>query len=162
MPSTAPRRLRPTNCSSATRRACSQALTQRRGHLRWQHTFVQRVASPTLLDTSPLIGAPPLVGKNGIIYLSGRDGSLSAIRANGSLLWRYASGGDISATALQGPDGTLYVTSMDKRLLAIGADGQLRWQAKVDGAARSTPATEPNGMLYVTTLSGVLYALVPH
>jgi outer membrane protein assembly factor BamB len=131
------------------------------GHVRWQHTFVQRVVSPTLLDTSPLIGAPPLVAHDGMIYLSGRDGTLSAIRADGSLRWRYASGGDISATALQGPDGVLYVTSMDERLLAIGADGQLRWQASVNGGARSTPAVERNGMLYVTTLSGILYALVP-
>ncbi len=131
------------------------------GALRWRRKLVQRIESPTLLPTSALIGAPPLVGADGTIFLGGRDGILSALDRDGTVRWRYASGSDIAATPAQAPDGTLYVGLLGKRLAAVGPDGRLHWSVHMGGAVRSAPFVAPDGTLYVSTLGGQLYALAP-
>jgi outer membrane protein assembly factor BamB len=131
------------------------------GTIRWRRKLAERVVSETLLPTSALIGAPPLVGASGVLYLGGRDGVLSALSADGTTLWRYASGSDIAAAPSQASDGTLYVGTMGQRLLAIDTNGRLRWQVQLKGSLRSQPVVAPDGTLYASTLGGYLYALAP-
>ena len=131
------------------------------GQLRWRRKLVERVESPTLPPSSALIGAPPLVGADGTLYLGGRDGVVTALDLAGNTRWRYETGSDISATPLQGPDGSIYVGLYDKRLIALDPRGRLRWQVRLNGAVRSRPLIAPDGALYVGTVGGILYRLAP-
>jgi outer membrane protein assembly factor BamB len=136
-------------------------LDARSGAIDWRRALVRRIPSPTLNPDTPLIAAPPLVGDDGTIYLSGRDGTLTALDAAGNVRWRYDSGSDITATAARSADGSLYVGLMDQRMVAVGPDGQPRWEVRVRGAVRSTPSRGPDGALYISTVGGRVYALTP-
>jgi outer membrane protein assembly factor BamB len=137
------------------------SLRLRDGQMIWQHKLAERIASPTISSASPLIAAPPLVGNDGMIYVGGRDGVLTAVDPAGTIHWRYLSGSDISATPMLGHDGLLYVGLYDQRLITLDHDGKPHWQAHVSGAVRTTPRYGSDDTLYVVTIGGVVYALTP-
>ena len=137
------------------------SLDAQNGHQFWHQRLVVRTLSETVGPTSPLIGGPPLIGGDGMIYVGGRDGTLTALDAAGTTRWSYATGGDITATPMRGDDGTLYIGLYDQRLLAVQPNGPLRWQVAVQGAVRATPLRAPDGTLYIATIGGILYALAP-
>jgi outer membrane protein assembly factor BamB len=137
------------------------ALDGTSGAVRWQRQLVERLASATMQPDTPLIAAPPLVTDDGTMYLGGRDGSLTALTPDGAVLWRYASGSDISATPTLAPDGTLLVGLYDERLIALDRQGRVSWQIELKGAVRGPSALGPDGRLYVPTVGGVFYAFAP-
>ncbi len=137
------------------------ALDPTTGAVRWQRKLVERVVSPTLTDSSPLISAPPLVTADGAIFLGGRDGVVTALGPDGSVRWRYTTPSDISAPPVLSPAGLIGVGLYDERIIALDAAGQPRYEARVSGAVRSAPVFGRDGRLYVATLGGRLYAFAP-
>ncbi len=137
------------------------SLDAQSGRIGWQRHLVDRIVSPSLNPNSPLISGPPLDGTAGRLYLGGRNGTLTALDADGRVQWRYDTGSDITTTPLRAADGDLYVGLYDQRVVAVKPDGTPRWQMSVRGAVRATPQRGPDGTLYVVTIGGVVYALAP-
>ena len=74
----------------------------------------------------------PLV-VDGMIYVGNRDGYFYAIRDNGTLAWRYKTGGPIRFSAAY-QDGEVYFASMDGYAYALDTSGNLQWKsAKLPG-----------------------------
>ena len=46
-----------------------------------------------------------------------------ALRPEGTLFWKYATGSSVRSSPAIAPDGTLYVGSQDHKLHAINPDG---------------------------------------
>lgn len=104
----------------------------------------------------------PIVTDNAI-YAGGYDGTVYAVdRAQGTLLWRFDTGGPIIAPlAFDAASGTVYAASDDGRVYALDAgNGSLRpgWPFRTGEGIWARPLLDGR-TLYVASLDGRLYAL---
>ncbi len=108
--------------------------------------------------TSGTLESSPAVAADGTIYFGSGDGHLYALSPNGTLRWRFATGGRVYSPAVGG-GGTVYVGSEDGNLYAIHPDGYETWRYATGGAVRTRPAISPVGNLYFGSDDGWFYAL---
>jgi outer membrane protein assembly factor BamB len=102
------------------------ALDTRYGDLLWERPLaIPSVPQPGFQETLS-------TGQDGYIYLGGNDGALYAISTeDGSILWRYQTGGETLSPAIQADD-LVYVGASDGYVYALNADdGVLRWRSFV-------------------------------
>ena len=78
---------------------------------------------------------------------------------DGTLKWKYLTGGSVSASPTIASDGTIYFGSADNSVYALNPDGTAKWQFESDGAIQSSPTIGPDGKVYFTSKDGYLYAL---
>ena len=103
------------------------------------------------------VDAGPTVGPDGVIYTGG-DG-VYAINPDGTLRWRFATGGHVSSAPAVLPDGTVVAGSQDDLVYAIAPNGQKRWDFRAGGDVESAPAVGDDGTIYVGSDDHKLYAL---
>jgi outer membrane protein assembly factor BamB len=101
----------------------------------------------------------PVVGPDGTIYIGCADDALYAVNADGSLRWRFQTGGNVYSTPSLASDGTVYVGSDDHCLYSLHADGTLKWQYEFVYSVRSHTTIAPDGTVYIVSGDGWLYAL---
>jgi outer membrane protein assembly factor BamB len=103
--------------------------------------------------------AGPTIGPDGVVYTGG-DG-VYAINPDGTLRWRFATGGHVaSAPAVLG-DGTVVAGSQDDLVYGIGPDGSKRWDFRTGGDVDAAPAVGDDGTIYVGSDDRKVYALGP-
>jgi len=96
----------------------------------------------------------------GTIYVGSNDSYLYALTADGRLLWKYQTGGEVFSSPAVGADGTVYVGSLDEKLYAVDSNGRLKWSYSTKGMVFSSPAIdESSGTIYIGSSDGYLYAL---
>lgn len=115
--------------------------------------------------TSTIFSSPLIAGHYGIIVVGSADGTLYAIRPDGTSAWTFPTGSDINySSPAIGKDGTIYIGS-DGYLYAITAEGILRWRQPTDNSSNSTPTIGPDGTIYIgsawSSTFGYLYAFEP-
>ena len=103
------------------------------------------------------VDAGPTVGPDGVIYTGG-DG-VYAINPDGTLRWRFQTGGHVSSAPAVLPDGTVIAGSQDDTLYAIAPNGQKRWDFHAGGDIEAAPAIGDDGTIYVGSDDHKLYAL---
>jgi PKD repeat protein len=103
----------------------------------------------------------PSLGADGTIYIGSYDNNLSAYNPDGTLKWKYLTGGYIYSTPAIGSDGTIYVGSNDKKLYAINPDGTLKWSYTTGNYIYGSPAIGSDGTIYVGDYDKKLYAVNP-
>ncbi len=105
------------------------------------------------------VDAGPTLGPGGVIYTGG-DG-IYAINPDGTLRWRFATGGHVSSAPAVLPDGTVIAGCQDDLIYAVGPDGTKRWDFRTGGDVESSPAISEDGTIYVGSDDRKLYALAP-
>jgi outer membrane protein assembly factor BamB len=128
----------------------------------------------------------PTLGDDGTIYAMGGGGRLSAISAEGDILWTVQTGPTLKSSPAIGPDGTVYVSSMNGKLYAVAPPGRgknptIRWvfrfaefpgngqpvvshspPAGADGVGSgASPTVAPDGTVYVGANNSNFYAISP-
>ena len=92
---------------------------------------------------------PPAVGAAGSLYFGTREG-LSAVAADGSTLWSFASYyADAFTAPVVGRDGCIYFTNYDS-ICALNPDGTLKWSCDAK-YYKGSLALGPDGTVYVAT-----------
>ncbi len=92
------------------------------------------------------VRSSPVISSDGIIYIGSSDGSLYAIRPDGTLAWKYASGCRMNAPPAV-EDDTICISVRDcGAVLAIRADGSLRWRFSTEFDVPLTIGS--NGSIY--------------
>ncbi len=114
---------------------------------------------PLVADDSFALYSSPAIGTDGVIYVGSADNSLYAVNPDGTLRWRYPTGGYVRSSPSVASDGTVYVGSMDSCLYALNPDGTLRWRYQTAGEVRSCPAIAADGTVYFGSYDNYLYAL---
>jgi hypothetical protein len=81
------------------------------------------------------------------------DGYLYALYPNGTLNWRFHTGGWIKGHPTIDSDGTIYVPSFDGNLYALYPNGTQKWSTNYGGGdlASAGAVISPDGTLYVGT-----------
>jgi outer membrane protein assembly factor BamB len=105
------------------------------------------------------VDAGPTIGPDGALYTGG-DG-IYAINANGTLRWRFATGGHVSSTPALAADGTVYAGSQDNSIYAVNPEGKRQWEFRARDDVESSPAIEEDGTIYIGSDDNRLYALSP-
>jgi outer membrane protein assembly factor BamB len=128
---------------------------------RW---IVQMGACPQRVGIGPEasrcdVDAGPTVGPDGVIYTGG-DG-IYAINPDGTLRWRFPTGGHVSSAPVVLPDGTVVAGSQDDLIHAITPNGQKRWDFRTGGDVEPAPAVGDDGTIYVGSDDHKLYAIGP-
>ncbi len=103
--------------------------------------------------------AKPLF-EGGILYAPNANGTLYAIKEDGSVKWEFETDAAIWATPVMN-GSHLYVVSQDHFMFAIDpVNGKEEWSLDLGAAAVSKPALdEQNKMLYIGTFNGMLLAI---
>lgn len=108
------------------------------------------------------IDGQPTVALDGTIYVGINAGFLYAVNPDGSIKWRFNTGGNISASAAIGPTGTVYVASNDSKLYALNPlDGAMLWSKDTGGVIDSSPAIGSDGTIYFSNNAHSLFAVDP-
>src|SRR3954469_18948389 len=84
------------------------------------------------------VDAGPTVGPDGVIYPGGD--AVYAINGDGTLRWRFTTGGHVSSAPALLPDGTAVAGSQDNLVYAIAPDGTKRWDFRAGSDVESAPA----------------------
>ena len=123
-----------------------------RGTVRWHY--------PKDEDKPKHVYSTPVVTSDGMLYVGGQDGHVTALEAGtGALKWRYKVVADVDGSPAMATDGTVFVGADDGRVYALRSDGSLRWSFVAQDDVRSSVASGPGDRLYVTSHDGNLYAL---
>ena len=74
--------------------------------------------------------AAPVIGADGIVYISTDDGDIMAVSKDGEKIWSYSTGSAITRSPAMAADGTLYVVNSAGELYAFNipikdADGNI-------------------------------------
>jgi outer membrane protein assembly factor BamB len=101
----------------------------------------------------------PAIGPDGTIYVGSSDSALYAVNPDGTLKWRYLTGGDVRSSPAIGSDGTVYFGSEDSYLYALNPDGTLKWSYLTAGDIGSSPAVAADGTIYVGSNDNRLHAV---
>ena len=80
------------------------------------------------------------MGKWGTVYFGSADGFLYALNPNGSLLWKFETGGGSYGSAAISLDETVYFASSDGNLYALDSEGSLKWKTGVGKTDAASPA----------------------
>jgi outer membrane protein assembly factor BamB len=106
----------------------------------------------------------PLVGANGIVYITSRQNMVYAVNAtDGTLHYQFATAGLIEAQPVVADDGSLYVPTVGGSLYGLTPDGSLRFEFQPQtGDFRTSPVLSPDGTtVYAVVLEQVLHAVDP-
>jgi len=103
------------------------------------------------------VDAGPTLGPDGVIYTGG-DG-VYALNPDGTLRWRFPTGGHVASAPAVLSDGTVVAGSQDDLVYGIGPDGSKRWDFRTGGDVDAAPAVGDDGTIYVGSDDHKVYAL---
>jgi outer membrane protein assembly factor BamB len=103
------------------------------------------------------VDAGPTIGPDGVIYTGG-DG-VYAINPDGTLRWRFATGGHVASAPAVLSDGTVVAGSQDDLIYGIAPDGTKKWDFRTGGDVDAAPSVGDDGTIYVGSDDHKLYAL---
>ncbi|MEA2062177.1 MAG: PQQ-binding-like beta-propeller repeat protein [Gemmatimonadota bacterium] len=139
--------------------------------VKWRLELASPASGPALsaasdsvfsFDTGDVIGeSSPAIGPDSTIYIGAYDGFLYAVRPNGTLRWKFATGGKITGSPAVTGSGEIIFGSTDSTVYAVGPDGSLKWKYTTGGPVFSQVALDLDGTVYVAPWDEYLYALNP-
>jgi outer membrane protein assembly factor BamB len=74
---------------------------------------------------------------------------LTAVDAEGSIKWQYATPESSMSSVVVALDGTVCTETTDGWLYAINPDGTLKWRYKTDNPSMCSPAVSTDGTIYL-------------
>jgi outer membrane protein assembly factor BamB len=95
------------------------------------------------------------------VYVGSTSARLIAVGSDGSVRWRYRTGGSVLSSPAVGADGTVYFGSDDRRLHAVYPDSSPKWTYLTGREVQSSPAVDADGVVYVGSNDLKLHAVNP-
>ena len=102
----------------------------------------------------------PSIASDGTIILSGNNDCITALNPeDGSLKWKFETGGGVYGPPAIDKNGILYFGSYDKILYSLNPDGTERWRITTDGGLSLAPTIDSDGTVYFGGWDNYLYAI---
>lgn len=98
------------------------------------------------------------IDSDGVIYSGFDDFYMYAINPNGTLKWRYKTGGNLHWGGATLSDSRVYFGSDDTYLYALNKDGTLIWKYSVQAQILSTPLIIGDN-LFFTSWAGFVFSI---
>jgi outer membrane protein assembly factor BamB/fibronectin type 3 domain-containing protein len=111
-------------------------------------------------ETSGDINSPPVVDDRGEVYFGSEDGSVYALKVDGTLKWSYATGGGVTAAPLVSTLDRLYVGSKSGVFYCFNrTTGDTIWTYQANDQIYSSATIDSSGRLFFADLDGQVYCL---
>ncbi len=124
------------------------------GSIRWRFAMPARGPVPT-----------PAVRPDGLILARAADGTIVAIKPDGTRAWTTDIGGDgstLGPAILVGPDNYAYTASYFSSLAyRLQPGGFFHWASNLQSRTLAGPAVRPDGVVYAGAADGSLRAIDP-
>jgi|GEM_PF-2649931 len=133
------------------------------GHLVWMSHVPYAVESVPSIASNGTI----YVTSNGPLLSTGSVGCLSALTANGEVLWSTVFNGSLSAPTIS-PEGVTYVceygrpNANDSALYAVLPNGSVLWRSTPRVTFCVSPAVGPDGTIYASFQNNPVIAFNPN
>lgn len=102
----------------------------------------------------------PAIGMDGTIYCGSHDYHLYAFNSDGTLKWKFNTGGRVHGSPTIGSDGTVFIGSENGLHALYPNNGSMKWHRNM-GAVWGAPALDEDGTLYLGDGDGRFYAINP-
>jgi len=109
----------------------------------------------------PVGESSPAIGPDSSVYVGSYDHFLYALAADGTLKWKFETGGRIFSSPAVTTGGTIIFGSGDNFVYAVANDGSLKWRFETGGPCFSSVALGLDGTIYAAPWDGYLYAINP-
>jgi outer membrane protein assembly factor BamB len=127
------------------------------------YTDQDGAALDTLLwyyETSGEINSPPVIDDYGEIYFGSEDGSVYALKLDGTLKWSYDTGDGVTAAPLVSTLNRLYVGSKNGKFYCFNrTTGDTIWTYQANDQIYSSATIDNSGRLFFADLDGQVYCL---
>ena len=110
-----------------------------------------------IYSTGNMVRSSPSLDANGTIYVGSDDGYLYAINRNGTLRWKFRTGGAVHSSPAITSDMVVF-GSDDGYLYALSKNGNLKWKMKTNGSIWSSPTIFKES-IYFGSDDGNLYCV---
>lgn len=111
--------------------------------------------------TAGHVRTAPVIHPSRMIVIGTTEGTLIALRPDGSVVWEVSLGGALEGAASVDDEGRIYVGSGRGEVVQLDPDGQILWRFATGDEVRATPAIARDGTIVVGSYDGFVYALTP-
>jgi outer membrane protein assembly factor BamB len=111
--------------------------------------------------TAGHVRTAPAIHPSRMIIIGTTEGSLIALRPDGSVVWEVPLGGALEGAASVDEEGRIYIGSGRGEVVQLDPDGNVLWRFATDDEVRATPAIAQDGTIVVGSYDGYIYALAP-
>jgi len=111
--------------------------------------------------TADHVRTAPAIHPAGLVIIGTTEGTLIALRLDGSVAWEVALGGALEGAASVDDEGWIYTGTGRGEILQIGPEGGIRWRFQTGDEVRATPAIAHDGTIIVGSYDGNVYAISP-
>jgi outer membrane protein assembly factor BamB len=109
--------------------------------------------------TAGHVRTAPAIHPARLIVLGTIQGTLVALRPDGSTAWETPLGGAIEGAASIDDEGRIYVGTARGEILQVDVAGNVLWRYPTGDEVRATPAVARDGTIVVGSYDGYVYAL---
>jgi outer membrane protein assembly factor BamB len=109
--------------------------------------------------TAGHVRTAPAIHPARMIIIGTTEGSLIALRPDGSVVWEVPLGGALEGAASVDDEGHIYVGSGRGEVVKLASDGNVLWRFATGDEVRATPAIAHDGTVIVGSYDGFIYAL---
>ena len=111
--------------------------------------------------TADHVRTAPAIPPARLIVIGTTEGTLIALRPDGSIAWEVQLGGAIEGAASVDDDGMIYAGTGRGEVVQLSEDGDVKWRYQTGDEVRATPAIARDGTVIVGSYDGRIYALSP-
>ena len=111
--------------------------------------------------TADHVRSAPVIHPARLVIIGTTEGSLIALRPDGSLAWSVQLGGAIEGAASVDDEGHIYTGTGRGEIVQVDQTGTVRWRFKTGDEVRATPAIARDGTIIVGSYDGNVYAISP-
>ena len=111
--------------------------------------------------TADHVRSAPVIHPTRLVIVGTTEGSLIALRPDGTQAWQVAAGGAIEGAASVDDEGRIYAGTGRGEILQVDADGAVLWRFQTGDEVRATPAIGRDGTIVVGSYDHNVYAIAP-
>jgi outer membrane protein assembly factor BamB len=111
--------------------------------------------------TADHVRSAPVIHPARLVIIGTTEGSLIALRADGSVAWSVQLRGAIEGAASVDDEGFIYTGTGRGEIVQVDQTGAIRWRFETGDEVRATPAIARDGTIVVGSYDGSVYAIAP-
>jgi outer membrane protein assembly factor BamB len=111
--------------------------------------------------TAGHVRTAPVIHPARLVIIGTTEGTLLALRPDGTLAWEVPLGGAIEGAASVDDEGRIHAGTGRGEIVQLDENGRIRWRFSTGDEVRATPAVAHDGTIIVGSYDQHVYAITP-
>ena len=112
--------------------------------------------------TAGHVRTAPVIHPARLVIIGTTEGTLIALRPDGTVAWEVPLGGAIEGAASVDDDGKIYAGTGRGQVVQLDESGRVKWRFETGDEVRATPAIARDGTIVVGSYDRHVYAITPN